>query len=321
MENQQTFSSSYIGNKLGSVRVMFYNIYGYMWYPDKENSPHLSSGPKLLRQSMETELIVAYAPDVVGFQEYSPDFHKNMTPKLMAAGYSEVDAYHTEPHKDGTHLNYTPLFYRADTMRLIDKGFVMYPLTSPEIVGEDGQELNINDVKSKSLTWAVFEEIASGKRFIAVCTHYMYSAHYLSPEQKIAARLIDAQILLDTVNEIRGRSEYLGLPVIMGGDLNSRIGEACNELMLKNGMEWLQNTAKLTDNTNGIKKYATYDANAGEYITCPTPSADATGAIDHIFVLRDDAEKCVINAYFAVTDKNALLSSDHCPRITDITLN
>ena len=50
--------------------------------------------------------------------------------------------------------NYTPLFYNKDRLKVIDSGYHLY---------SDGA----ND-KSKSITWAVFEDISNGKRF-AVC--------------------------------------------------------------------------------------------------------------------------------------------------------
>ena len=86
MQNDKTFSSSFMSNKNGDVRAMFYNIYGWMWYPDKENSPNLSSGPIELRQKLQAEMISSYAPDVLGMQEYSIYYHKGMTPRLFELG-------------------------------------------------------------------------------------------------------------------------------------------------------------------------------------------------------------------------------------------
>ena len=320
MSEKKTFSSAFINDKKGSLRLMFYNIYGYKWYPDKANSPHLSSGPVALRQEMERDLICEYAPDIVGMQEYCITYHKDMTPLLTEAGYTEVDVAHTRTHPDGTKLNYTPLFYRADRVKLLDKGFVMYPETMPDPSKDDGSVLNINDVSSKSLTWGVFEEIASGKRFIAVCTHFMYSAAWLTPQQREDVRAQNATQLVEVVKELRAKDEYRGLPVIMGGDLNTYITSVAMQNLRDGGMEWLYDIAPIKDESRGLKIYATYDKNIGEYVTCPEPVDEPHHAIDYIWLMRGECGyDADVAAYVTITDRKALLSSDHCPRFTDIT--
>ena len=320
MSDKKTFSSTFINDKKGSLRLMFYNIYGYMWYPDKENSPHLSSGPVSLRQEMERDLIAEYAPDIVGMQEYCKTYHTGMTPLLTDIGYTEVDVAHTRTHSDGIKINYTPLFYRADRVKLLDKGFVMYPETMPDPSKDDGSVLNINDVSSKSLTWGVFEEIATGKKFIAVCTHFMYSAAWLTPQQREDVRTQNASQLVEVVKELRSRDEYKGLPVIMGGDLNTYIGAEAMKTLKNGGMEWLYEIAPVKDDSRGLKSYATYDKNIGEYVTFPEPIDDPNTAIDYIWLTRGECGyDADVKAYITVTDRKALLSSDHCPRFTDIT--
>ena len=198
MVNEKTFSQEHIEKK-GHVRAMFYNIYGWMWYPDKTNAPHLSSGPISLRQKMEAELFSLYTPDLIGMQEYSAYFHKDMTPLLTEMGYKEVDVSFADARQpDGTKINYTPFFYRPDTLTLIDAEFIMYPETmqDPE---NPGSVLNVNDVKSKSLTWAIFEENVSKKSFIAVNTHFMYSAAWLSDTLRHKARIDNALTVLKTI--------------------------------------------------------------------------------------------------------------------------
>lgn len=324
MTNEQTtFSSRFLGEKKGSLRAMFYNVFGYRWWQDKERQPHLNSGPVSLRQQMQTELIQSYAPDVLGMQEYSKAYHQRMTPLLSNAGYREVNVCHTKCHKDGVKINYTVLFYRPDTLKLIDKGFVMYPEVMPDPAKDDGSVLNINDVSSKSLTWAVFEELKTQKRFLAVCTHFMYNAAWLTPEQSNAARVQNAKLLLDTVAAIRRDTSYLHLPVLIGGDLNCRYGSEPFCTLQKGGMEWLYDLAPIKDNSKGTKPYAVYDETKGEYISYRPPVEDPRGAIDYIWRMpaSTGGTEMEIVSYVTVTDRLALLSSDHCPRFTDFTLN
>ena len=314
-----TFSSSFINKRLGDVRVMTYNIYGYKWYPDKANSPHLSSGPVSLRQEMERDLIAQYAPDVLAMQEYHATFHEGMTPMLNSIGYTEVEAYHpTRTHQSGAHFNYTPLFYRADRLNLIDKAFVHFPETMPDPSKDDGSVLNINDIGSKSITWAVFEDISTGKRFIAVCTHFMYSAAWLTPAQSNEARTNNALLLVDTVKALREKEEYKGLPVIMGGDLNTYPVSSPTAALKNGGFEHLYDIAEIKDDSRGLKAYATYDKNIGEYITFPEPADNPAQVIDYLMLMQGDTA-AKVGSYITITDRNALLASDHCPRIADIT--
>ena len=319
MKKEKTFSSDFIRKK-GALRAMFYNIYGYMWYPDRENAPHLSSGPISLRQQMETALISEYAPDVIGMQEYSEHYHKGMTPLMLDIGYAEVDVSHTKVRSDGTKINYTPLFYRPDTLNLIESGFVMYPETMPDPNKKD-ETLNINDVSSKSLTWAIFEEKASGKRFIAICTHFMYSAAWLTDELRHEVRVQNANNLLNTIKKLRENPEYSLLPVIMGGDLNCLKDSIEFKALLDGGMKWLWDISPVKDNSRGLKQYSTYDDTVGEYVKFELPIEAPELSIDHILSSSVEGGTDIkIHNYVTVTDSFALLSSDHCPRFTDFTL-
>ncbi len=301
-------SSEFIGNKTGELRIMFYNIYGYKWYPDKKNQPHLNSGPILLRQRMETELIKRYAPDVLGMQEYSPAFHRDMTIMLEETGYVSVDVWHTEVDKKGNRINFTPLFYRPDRLNVLDKGYLLY----------DGP----NDVNSKSLTWAVFEDLQTSKCFVAICTHFMWSDPTLESGVANATRVANAKQLLNKINEIcqLHSNDYKSLSVIMGGDLNCRYDSDPFRILRDGDLQWMYEIAKKTDEWSGLKGYATYDETKWEYVTCPVPEENSRGAIDYMWLKQGSANKVHVSAYITVTDREACLASDHCPRFADITL-
>ena len=66
------------------------------------------------------------------------------------------DVY-TEAHPEVKDVNYTPVFYKADKDSLLDSGYFLY----------DG----LNDANSKSVTWAVLEEKATGKQVVVASTH------------------------------------------------------------------------------------------------------------------------------------------------------
>lgn len=298
----QTFPDSQV------LRVMFYNIYGYKWYPDKENNPQLHSGPVPLRQKMEVELIERYSPDVLGMQEYCANFHKAMTPLLDQAGYQQVDEWHTEPDKNGNRINFTPLFYKADRLHVLRSGYHLY--TGP------------NDVQSKSLTWAVFEEVESQKRFTAICTHFMYNTPKLTAEEQNRTRVWDANQLLSAVEQIQTveSGRYSELPVVMGGDLNCVWGSDPFHTLQAGGFEWLYDLAETKNDSAGIKAYATYDEQVGDYIICPMPVNDPHRAIDHIFLRQGREGQTGVRSYTAITDREACLCSDHCPRMAELVL-
>lgn len=301
-------SCYYIANKMGELRIMFYNIYGYKWYPDKQNQPHLSSGPIPLRQQMELTIIKNYVPDVLGMQEYCTAFNNGMTPLLEGEGYTRVDVWHTEQDKYGNKLNFTPLFYRADKMVLIDRGFFLY----------DGP----NDVNSKSLTWAVFEELKHHKRFVAIATHFMYNDPTLAEGVANSTRVENAKQLLEQIDKIyeKDGGVFDGLPIIIGGDLNCVFGSDPFVTLKNGGLQWLYDIAENKNESAGIKKYATYDDNIGDYITCPTAVTDPKRAIDYMWLKQGKHTRVSVATYITVTDREASLASDHCPRFADLNL-
>lgn len=291
--------------KKRELRLMFYNIYGYKWYPDFANSPHLHSGPVSLRQKMEMRLIERYCPDVLGMQEYNATFNEGMTPLLEAAGYTRVEEWHLAPDKKGRRINFTPLFYRAERLKLLDHGYLLY--NGP------------NDVNSKSLTWGVFEEYGTANRFICICTHFMFNDPKLAKGEPNAVRVENAKQLLAFVDQLQN-SAYAGLPVIIGGDLNCFCDSDPFRTLLDGGFAWLYDIAKIKNDSSGIKGYAIYDETREEYLTCPMPKENPHGAIDHVLLKQGTHTLATVEAYLAILDREACLSSDHCPRIADITL-
>ena len=304
------------------IRAMYYNIFGYMWWPDKENNPHLHSGPIALRQQMQADLISHYAPDFIGMQEYCLDYRKGMTPLMEKIGYVEIEVGHDKRHEDGTRLNYSPIFYRPEKLKLLDKGFLMYPETMPDPNKNDGSVLIINDVSSKSLTYGVFEQITTHKKFIAVNTHFMYSARYLTIEQARQVRTQNAQNALKIIDKVRANG-YEDLPVIFGGDLNTYpVSAPIRTLTEVGGMQWLWDIAPVKDNSKGWKLYQIYDETQGKYVKYDKPSDDVNTTIDFIFYgpTKQPGTKMIFDNYLTITDDNALRSSDHSPRYTDFTL-
>ena len=298
--------------RAGDLRCMFYNIYGYGDNPAQKVFP----GPMALRQENQARCIARYEPDLLGLQEYDKQYRAGMAPLLSALGYVEApldrEGHCVYPAPAGK--NCEPLFYRPDRLELLCSGGELYPDT----VEVEGVPVLGNNGKSKSLTWAVFAERKTGRRFIAVCTHFMWSAPELTPAQAEAVRVDNAVRLLRRIGEIRAlQPEYAGLPAVMGGDLNC-VPDSPAFRTLAQSMTWCYDAAAGRRDNLGCPGYATYDGDAGAYVRWGTPT-EGKSVIDYIWVQSPQGGLAVRN-YFTVTDREALLSSDHCPKVADLIL-
>ena len=284
-------SSYYITKRSGDLRAMLFNIYGW---GGKGGTP--------LRTELEQELLWHYRPDVVGFQEFGDymDFayRSTMTPKLLEIGYKEIPFWYSERKS-----NSTPIFYNPERV---------------EIFADDsfGGLRFSNGMKdtSKSLTWAVFREKQTQKPFVFISTHFMWPDPNRAPEVTNNARVSDACELLETVHKLRERYGE-ELPIIAGGDLNCFQGSEPINKLLGGGMRWFYDIAA-TAQEYGYHGYPTYDEEKKYYTKRYEGPKDASKSMDFIFGVGD----MLVDSYITVTDKLALISSDHSPKFADITL-
>ena len=294
-----------------SLRFMYYNIYGYGDNPAQQ----VFVGPMEQRQEMQLACIRKYAPDVLGLQEYDKAYRSKMAPRLAAAGYTEVPIGGEDTYVYPAGKNCEAMFCRTDRLTCVCSGGMLYP----DRVEVDGAEVLGNNGHSKSLTWAVLEDRQTRKRMIAVDTHFMWSAPELTAVQAEAVRVDNAQRLLRQIGEIRAAdSSFAELPVVMGGDLNCVPGSPAFETLC-GSMVWAYNAAAGYRDNLGCPGYATYDNQTASYTKWGTP-APGRCVIDYIWVQNPVEEQgFTVQSYFTVTDRYALLSSDHCPKVADVT--
>lgn len=287
----------YTQKRSGDARVMFFNVFNNIYKVDKMNTPNLTSGPIALRHLIEKELIDSYLPDVLCMQEYQKWFREGwegspaMTEYLSELGYSEAS---TETF-DGI-SNATPVFYRPDSLELIECGYHVYS-------GD-------NDGGTKSITWARLRVRKNGKRFVAMSTHFMWNADWMSREEAVEVRKTNAREALALRDAISA-----GDPVIFGGDLNCNSASKEWKMLVDGGFSYAKSIAEVFNTSCGWKNYAIYNSDINVYTSIPVPH-DGNG-LDHVFVWGN----VKVDAFMTVTDKLALLSSDHCPKFADITLN
>ena len=278
-----------LSEKTGQVRMMSYNVFGNIVNYDDGTS----TGPIEYRQQLQLEMISAYAPDVVGLQEFSQKNYKNVTAKMNGLGYTLV------PNNSST-WNNNPLFYNKKTLELVNSGYHVY-------TGIEEQ---------KAAAWAVFTVKETGKKFVAISTHFMWNSTKLTTEEAAEARKLNAKELLKLVSEIRALG-YGELPVIMGGDYNCKLETEPLQAIKQAGFSCAREVAARKNDTNGHHTYSRYDNEFEAYSIVYTPNKKHSSAIDHMFV----SSGITVNSFAAITLPYALYASDHCPTVTDFIVN
>ncbi len=279
--------SLYTEKREGDYRVLFQNIWG-----NGSGTAHSA------RHMMTLELCLAYDPDVLGFQEFNPKNRAGgwnaFDELLVANGYTEVTS---------SDKNFTPIFYRADRLTLIESGYVKYDT-------EYGSQFN--DSGSKSLTWAVFEDIKTKERFGVISTHFWY--RHEIPEDD-GARLRNAQAVIDTTKMMQDK--YNGIAVIAGGDLNCNSSSAPVKKILDSGYKSAAFTAAKKENLRTHHEYPTYLPDMATFGAPVMPTGGSDKSIDHILVKGDSMD---LKLYEVSTDLYSLLTSDHCAIFIDFNI-
>ena len=265
------------------IRVMTFNILG-----TSENFAE--------RKKYEVQAILDHLPDVIGFQEASPDTHTQVLFNTSVKKYYEINAKY---HANNSTANYTPILFLKDKYKLIEGGV--------EFLRSRYERTN-----TKSLSWAVLEVKETGKRFIVANLHgaLWVSNSYILPEGETDATMVakavlwrvdNAKQMLEKIDELKAK--YGDLPVVTTGDYNFTSSTDAYKTIIAGGLVSSQEKASISA-TKGIKS------------THAVGSAPASGSnIDHIFYNESgfSALKYVIS-----TRPDDLKASDHCPVFADL---
>lgn len=253
------------------LRIMSYNMLNQEYVPDNPLPPE--------RDNRLAELLLYYKPDVIGVQEANIDWHNSFDALLPA--YAPACKYH-----DGTYTAQTTFLYNPLTVKLIDEYVVHYT--------------DWDDSDIRVVSFAVFETLATGKRFVMTNTHPAPHAEYYSGHMVEMNRILTQEL-----------AKYEGLPVIMTGDFNTREYQAeYQTLMTTQGVR----DARYDDGVELVRDVCTYTF---------LPSGEAVGGeirqatnnnIDHIFI-NDKVQAKLFNI---IIDHDVAHISDHLPIYADI---
>ncbi|MBE6596851.1 MAG: hypothetical protein E7641_04180 [Ruminococcaceae bacterium] len=293
----------------GEVRVGCSNVYFHNIY---KNLPNGSKADKEAMLGRNLASIVEMDADVVLLQEVSEgiltsgntirDYRLQtyLYPQLRAAGYTLVDV-EIGAFPNGTSsanfkgINYTPIWYNAETMTLEACGHKYFDSVK---TNPDGGLSS-----SKSYTWALFTQKSTGKQFAAISTHYTWHS---SEEMGLLLRNKDAKEVMDMVKEIE--TKY-NVPVIVMGDFNSRVGTPAYETMCSGN---LANARTLADTVvNAV--YSSSHTYSKDEMYLPTFG----NPIDHAFASKSGLN--ITKHQNHVTNK-AIAATDHVPLSIDFTI-
>ncbi len=260
------------------IRLYNHNIWGN--YAENQK---IGNRNKLIKK-----LIFKNEPDFCCFQECNPNTSRKEDPieALIAERYAEVPTSAAEK-------NFTPVFYNKERFAMVYSDWIKYS--------------GLNDLDSKSVTRAVFEEKATGKRVAVFSTHFWWKVG----EEHTQWRISNASELKAATEDI---IERFGVPVIISGDLNNGLGAEQDtrpyKKMMRDGFTDIRHVAKVTTDSHTCHAYPEFNEN-DEYVNGPEPNF----TLDYIMTYGENALKPL--SFAVLTETDALNSSDHCPLIGD----
>lgn len=262
-----------------TMRIMTHNVLG----SDIKN-----------RASIIVEAYLTFFPDIIGLQECNAAGHTNVVDKL-----AEYYGCATGNIPGTSSKCYTPILYLKSKYKVVESGNRFF-------------EKRYTKTNTKTMAWAVFEELETGKQFIVINSHFaIISASYnLDP---MTNAVEGAQWREDNVREVLAKADELkakygaDTPLMVMGDLNSN-KTAKSIQMLESRLVNAIDAATVSKTTGTGTSHA---------IGVAPPSGKLP--IDHILF-----DASTVNVYMhripsSVDYKNILSVSDHTPVLADIS--
>ena len=269
------------------IRVMSFNVLCDLW-----------GNPSVLgRQDGVMKTIKNYAPDVVGFQEFSDGWHRAIKSAIKTTPYKLILTEHDYVDPKYGNTNFTPILYNSDTLTLIECDTVEFTETDNRYM--------------KNMSYAYFEHKASGKKFVALNTHYEAPGNdEAEKEENIEYRKSQTADMIALIAELE---EKYDAPIVVTGDFNTYEG---SDKTGKHSPYWdLVEKAELHEAKKSADKI---QRNCTTYHELGTSvSLSPSGSFDHIF----GNDKVKFTYFNTLVDKMLMSVSDHCPIYADVKLN
>jgi len=300
----------------GNIRVVTSNMYFHEMYKVYGSTAYNPENATIKAAfDRRANALAMTGADVILLQEMSEGgnnvnkdyyMHSYLDPRLEAKGYTQVNAT-VGSFPTGTSssnfagVNYTPIWYNANTVTLVNSGHQFYTSVG---TNPDGMLSS-----SKSFTWALFREIATGKQFIAVSTHFTWHG---TASTANTLKIQDAGELVKRLGELY--AQY-NAPIVLGGDFNcSKNSDPYNVIVNDAGAK-LENAR----NNNAVTKNGTY-ATGHTYVpgtSVALPSGEGA-PIDHMFVSETGLD---VKQYMTIITDEFTQATDHVPLLIDFTIN
>ena len=243
-----------------------------------------------------TQLVRAYMPDVLTFQEYNSHMHERLYPRLQQYGYAMATAPDAKPWV------WTPILYDTRTVQLVDAYNILYTPSK------------WSDQNSKSLTVAVMKHKATGKTFAVLNTHLWWQGDTRAPGST-QARASQIRLMMAEAEMIKAKYDCT---IFVTGDMNCEESTPGMQQFIQGGYVPCYKAATLYGNRDN-----------GHHICAPREvgirqsrrrGADReVGAIDHclIYNARQGAE---VKIFDCIQAAFTVKLTDHYPNLIDAKL-
>lgn len=294
-------SGSVMGEKLfpltggANLRILDDNIWDYSAETIPPAWQALGVDPRDdTRAPLLAQLVHAYAPDVVTLQEYNRHMHTRFYPR--------IENEYQLSYAGDKNWNNTPIFYRRETVELLDSNYVLY---TPKKWSNNG---------SKSFASAVFRHKATGRIFAVITTHLWYQGDKKQPGST-QARAAQVRLMLAEADII---SAQHACPIFVTGDMNCYESTPPMIQFFENRFEPCYKLAtEYADQTNGHHICSPSDGFSRKSRR-PSPTRQL-GAIDHC--LLRDGKNVEVKRFECVQTNFTIRLTDHYPNVIDVQLS
>lgn len=235
--------------------------------------------------------------DVLMLQEVSSTWHNLIDSSLVSMGYTAVPTSTENISGVTANDNYTPIWYRSNVVELIKYGYDQFE----SVKYKPDSYLS----SSKSYTWALFKDKATGKQFVSISTHFTWASSNFNPTPN-ELRVSDANEIKALVQSLQTKYGS-NIPIVVMGDLNCKQNEDPHTVL-----DSIMNSVRL----DGLAKYKNnLSYGTAGYEFGSLPYKEWGYIIDHTFVSGSGYN---INQYQHVINEYSLNASDHLPLLIDI---